>query len=236
MSATPRPTPPTGLLATLFLFGAPATAMFVATRFAIPNAVQTSGWAPIIWWFAIGGFWVFAPLIFMALGGLRVETDETASLWRQRLRFRLNWGLHGRTLGGALAAIAVLTALIAVLLPQLGVPIVRPAFLALAPLSGSEAWLWWTAVAFVVWNVFCQEILWRGVILPRHEVQFGETAWRVNAAGGVIFNLAFGSTALLLMLPALIIIPYAAQRTRSTPVALVLHVTVQLAALWFVLR
>ena len=236
MSATPRPTPPTGLLATLFLFGAPALAMYVATRFAIPNAVQTSGWPPLIWWFAIGGFWVFTPLIFMALGGLRVETDETASLWRQRLRFRLNWGLHGRTILSAFAAIAALTVLIAILLPLVGVALERPAFLALAPLSGREPWLWVTAVAFVGWNVFCQEILWRGVILPRQEVQFGETAWRLNAAGSVIFNLAFGSTALALMLPALVIIPFVAQRTKSTPAALLLHGSAQLAALWFILR
>ena len=210
--------------------------MYVATRFAIPNAVQTSGWAPISWWFAIGGVWVFTPLVFMALGGLRVETDETASLWRQRLRFRLRWALHGRILVSSLLGIAALTALVAFLLPVLGVPLERPSFLALAPLSGDESWLWPTAVAFIVWNVFCQEVLWRGVILPRQEVQFGDTAWRVNAVGSVIFNLAFGSTALLLMLPALLIIPFAAQRAKSTPVALVLHGAAQLAAAWFLLR
>ena len=37
-----------------------------------------------------------------------------------------------------------------------------------------------------------EEILWRGVILPRQEVSFGKYAWIIHGFGWGLFHIAFG--------------------------------------------
>ena len=73
-----------------FAIHLPAAALlFVLTHFLIPHLARATGLEIILFWFVVGGFGVFLPLLLLALLLLRREgaaADRTT--WRERLRFR----------------------------------------------------------------------------------------------------------------------------------------------------
>jgi hypothetical protein len=209
---------------TLVSFGAPAIVLYVTTRIAIPSVTQSLGLPPIVWFMAFGAFYVLGPLAVIALLRLRGEALEDVAVWRERLRFRAlspaDWKCALGVLGAAtLASVALFGALTA-----LGVTDVPPSFLAN---SGDQALtqrdLLVALACFGAVSVVAQEVLWRGVYLPRQEQSFGERAWMANAAGWALFHLPLGWTTLLIALPVLIAVPYATQRQRSSSVGAVVH-------------
>jgi membrane protease YdiL (CAAX protease family) len=72
-------------------------------------------------------------------------------------------------------------------------------------------------------NIFGEEMLWRGYILPRQEAAHGRGAWMVNAALWMLFHLCFGPFLIVILLPILVILPWAASKTGNTSTALLVH-------------
>ena len=87
---------------------------------------------------------------------------------------------------------------------------------------------WLFALWAVYWpfNILGEELVWRGVSLPRMEARLGERAWALNAALWGAFHSSFGVGNLLALLPTLTLVPWIAQRRRNTWLAVLLH------ALW----
>ncbi len=233
-SSEPRYIPPMGWGGTIVSFGAPAVVLFVTTHVAIPSVTQSLGLPPIVWFMTFSAFYVLGPLLVIALMRLRGEALEDVPVWRERLRFRAldrlsatDWRVALTALG---AAALTSTALYAAL-TALGVKEIVPAFL---KNSGDQALartdLFYSLAAFAVVSVAAQEILWRGVYLPRQEQSLGTEAWIANAVGWAIFHVALGWNLLLIALPVLVAVPYAAQRQRSSSVGVVVH-----AGAWMVL-
>ncbi len=219
---------------TLVAFGAPALVLYVTTHVAIPSVTQSLGLPPIVWFMTFSAFYVLGPLLVIALMRLRGEALEDVPVWRERLRFRpldrltaADW----RVALTALAAASLASAALFVSLTALGVKEIAPTFL---QNSGDQALaqtdLFYSLAAFATLSVTAQEILWRGVCLPRQEQSLGAEAWTANAVGWAIFHVAFGWNLLLIMLPVLVAVPYAAQRQRSSSVGVVVH-----AGAWVVL-
>jgi hypothetical protein len=213
-----------GWSGTLVAFGAPAVVLFVTARVAVPSVTQSLGLPPIAWFLTFGAFYVLGPLGVIALMRLRGESLEDVAVWRERLRFRplnpADWKL-------ALAATAIALAASAALyfaLTALGVRDIVPAAL---QNTGDQALpprdLLFALAAFATVSVAAQEVLWRGVYLPRQEQSLGAAAWQANAAGWALFHLALGWNALLIALPVMVAVPYAAQRQRSSSVGAVVH-------------
>ena len=216
---------------TLVSFGAPAVVLFVTARVAVPSVTQSLGLPPIAWFMTFGAFYVLGPLGVIALMRLRGESLEDVAVWRERLRFRR---LNGTDWKVALSAIALAVAASGALyfaLTALGVRDIVPAALrntgdqALAPRDLLVALATFGAV-----SVAAQEVLWRGVYLPRQEQSLGAEAWQANAAGWALFHLALGWNALLIGLPVMVAVPYATQRQRNSSVGVVVH-----TAVWIVL-
>jgi hypothetical protein len=209
---------------TLVSFGAPAIVLLVTTRIAIPSVSQQLGLPPVLWFIAFGVVYVLAPLLVIALLRLRAESLEDVAVRRERLRFRAlrsrdwQWALGAITVSG-IASAALFAALRA-----LGVAELVPSFLensgeqALAPNDLLVAWS-----VFGVVSVLAQEVLWRGVYLPRQEQAFGSHAWVANAVGWTLFLLPLGWSLALIALPVLIAVPYTAQRRQSSSVGAVVH-------------
>ena len=94
-------------------------------------------------------------------------------------------------------------------------------------LSGRWGVFLWLVFGLAVLNIGGEELLWRGIILPRQEVVFGRWAWAVN---GILWNLLhtgrYGTVGMMVIyLPVTLILPYVAQRTRSTWPGIVTHLT-----------
>ena len=83
---------------------------------------------------------------------------------------------------------------------------------------------WITAIRLALWlpffvlNIVGEEFWWRGFIQPRQEPVFGRSTWLVQGLLHGLFHFSFGFGVLFLLLPVVLAIPWAVQRTRNTSV------------------
>jgi membrane protease YdiL (CAAX protease family) len=91
-----------------------------------------------------------------------------------------------------------------------------------APLKGN----WGVLILFFVmlfFNIFGEELWWRGYILPRQEVVHKRWTWAVNGFLWLLWHVTFYPWQLFALLPICLILPYIAQRRQNTWVAIVIH-------------
>lgn len=230
-SSGPRYTPPMAWGGTLVSFGAPAIVFFVTTRLAIPSVSRQLGLPPVVWFLAFGAIYVLVPLLVIAVLRLRAEALEDVAVWRERLRFRELSATDWQWVAAAVTLSAMASFLVVLLLRFAGASEMVPSFLAnsgdqaLTPRNLALAW-----ICFGAFSVAVQEILWRGVYLPRQNQAFGERAWMVNAVGWGLFLLPVGWAASLILLPTIAAVPFTATRRRSASVGVAVHAGAWLAA------
>ncbi len=218
-------TPSLGVVGTLVLFGLAAVLLYAATHFGIPTFAARTGIEPVLLWFAFAGLGVFVPLLAIAAVLLWREGQLfSRGMFRDRLRFRaLTMADWGWSLAG-LAAIGILGAVsLAVVQLVFSKTSLHPSFMAMDPLTPDRYWILLAWLLFWVANILGEEVLWRGVVLPRQETAFGNKAWLANAAGWLLFHLPFGLTMLLTLWPILFILPYIVQRRQNTWTGVIIH-------------
>jgi membrane protease YdiL (CAAX protease family) len=212
---------PFGFLATALAFGGAAVLLWAATWPLHALFVSMTGVEPIIGWFALGGL-VFATLIVAGCLLLRAEGKPATSLLSDRLRLLpLNRSDWLWTIGG-IAAVGVSTGVVTVFLAGIAES-AHPAFLSLTPLGADRLWILLVWVPFWLLNILGEEFLWRGVILPRQELAFGQYAWLANATGWLVFHLAVGWTVILLVTPIVFILPWIVQKRRNSSIGVIIH-------------
>jgi membrane protease YdiL (CAAX protease family) len=84
---------------------------------------------------------------------------------------------------------------------------------------------WEFAVAyFVGWffNIFGEEFLWVGYILPRQEATYGRIAWLVHGLLWTAWHI-YWRWYYLTLLPVFLGLPFVVQRTKNTTVSMVVH-------------
>ncbi|MBR9974324.1 MAG: CPBP family intramembrane metalloprotease [Bacteroidetes bacterium] len=211
----------------LAIFAGFAILLYLQTHLTIPWLSQTSGIEPIFFWFVVGGLGVFLPLLLAAAFLLRGEGPLTADLWSTRLRFRrMNAGDWFWSFGG-IAAAGAGSGLVMQLMTLAGTDMqTQPPFMHLEPLDAGRYWLLAVWLPYWVLNIMGEEILWRGVMLPRSEAASGRWGWAVQGAGWSLFHVAFGWQLLLTMLPLLFILPYVAQRRKNSWTGVVIHAVI----------
>lgn len=92
-----------------------------------------------------------------------------------------------------------------------------------APLKGN----WGVAILFFVmlfFNIFGEELWWRGYILPRQEKTHGSWTWAIHGVLWLLWHLAFYPWQAFALLPICLIIPYVAQRLQNTWPAIIIHI------------
>lgn len=209
------------------VFALGAVLLLVAIRGLVPVLVGQYEWDPLLGWFAAAGLGVFLPLVLLGFVLVRSEGRYPgAGLWANRLRFRRLHRSDWLALCVSLAAVALLTAPVALaLLYFQGPSALHPTFLPGLPLSSGRYWLLSVWVVFWTVNVLGEEFLWRGVLLPRQEAAHGRWAWIFNGVGWSVFHAAMGWQ-LVLLLPLSFVLPYAVQRSGNTSVGVILHAAI----------
>jgi membrane protease YdiL (CAAX protease family) len=201
-----------GLAGSAALFGAGAVLLFLATRLAIPALVAA-------------GAVVFGPLLLLAVLLLSAERRlGRPGVWAGRLWLRPMTGGDWLWVIGGFAAVAVLTGGIAAALGRWqGGTNLHPSFMAFEPLGPGRYWILGAWLPFFVLNIAGEEFVWRGFALPRQEAAFGGRAWLVNGLLWLAFHAAFPWQVLLTLVPITLVLPYIAQRRRSTWIGVVIH-------------
>jgi membrane protease YdiL (CAAX protease family) len=98
-----------------------------------------------------------------------------------------------------------------------------PPFLEFHVLDKSQYWIYLIWIPFFVFNIFGEELLWRGFILPRQNLNTNTANWTLNSLGWLLFHLAFGWKLVILLLPILIINPFIVQKTKNTWTGILIH-------------
>lgn len=214
-----------GFIPSILLFGLASVILYLETNYLIPYLTKISGTETIIWWFIVAAFGMFIPLLFIASCFLRNEGWLfKPGMWKDRLRFRkMNggdwiWGI------GGIIVIGVLSYIIMIVMERLTGPIDhQPPFMSFEPLNKGRYWILAIWLPYWLFNIMGEEILWRGVILPRQEVSFGKYAWLIQGFGWGFFHIAFGSQLLITLLPILFILPYIVQKRKNSWIGVFLH-------------
>ncbi|MEM8805698.1 MAG: CPBP family intramembrane glutamic endopeptidase [Cyanobacteria bacterium P01_G01_bin.38] len=89
------------------------------------------------------------------------------------------------------------------------------------PLRGSW-WVLFTYFGVLCFNVFGEELWWRGYILPRQELTHGRWAWVIHGLLWDLFHLFFWWN-LIALLPSTLAISYVASKFKNTTLAIVAH-------------
>ncbi|MBU1101553.1 MAG: CPBP family intramembrane metalloprotease [Bacteroidetes bacterium] len=202
--------------------------LLVVTHFIIPFFSAVTGVETIIFWLLCAALLVFLPLVITAIIMLKSENQsmELTSLIK-RLRFHkpdkgdILWSI------GGIIAIGLISSLL--MYGQeifLGAIETQPAFMSFEPLTPGRYWILALWLPYWILNIMGEEILWRGVILPRQEISFGKKAWIVNGIGWGIFHIAFGWHLMITLIPILLIQPYIAQKRKNNWTSVIIHATI----------
>jgi membrane protease YdiL (CAAX protease family) len=219
---------PVNIFNSALLFGIPAIWFVFICRFLVPLMHQNYGLHPALSWF-VGGLFTFVPLFFAANYMVRKDGFHTIQDIHERLRIKKmsarDWKF---TLVGLLLiflATGIIMGISKFLHLKFGIPEIQttPSFMKFEPFQGNERFLLLAWLVMFFFNIFGEELMWRGYILPRQELRLGKNAWILNAFLWFVFHIAFGIDLLILLIPILIVLPYAVQKTGNTLVGIWMH-------------
>ncbi|NVB40933.1 CPBP family intramembrane metalloprotease [Pseudenhygromyxa sp. WMMC2535] len=219
---------PLSLGAAALLFAGPTLAMGAAIRLGVP-ALREAGVAMPLAWFLAGGP-VFALLVAMAaIAYAREARPWTTAAICERMRLRPMSATDWRWTGAGMLVMIVCTALLfggsALLSALIGIGPLEPSAKALAfdPLGPGQRWMLLVWLPFFASNIFGEELLWRGVILPRQERAHPEWAWLAHGALWLGFHAAFGWQLMLASAPLIFIQSYVVSRRGNTWIGVIMH-------------
>jgi membrane protease YdiL (CAAX protease family) len=215
---------------TLLFFIISSILLFLATNPGIDFTISKLGMMPMIAWFINGGI-VFIILFSTAMILLKREEPKlTFKILKKKLNLRplsksdLIWTLIG------ILTISVFSMLImkgltklSELYPDVISSSFSPPFLEFHVLDKSQYWIFLVWIPFFFFNIFGEELLWRGFILPRQQLNSDTANWTLNSLGWLLFHIAFGWKLVVLLLPILIINPFIVQKTKNTWTGILIH-------------
>ncbi len=215
---------------TLLFFIVSSILLFLATNLGIDFSISKLGMMPMIAWFINGGI-VFIILFSTAMILLKREEPKlTFKIFKEKLNLRplskrdLIWTIIG------ILTISVFSMLImkgltklSELYPDKISSSFSPPFLEFHVLDKSQYWIFLVWIPFFFFNIFGEELLWRGFILPRQKLNSDTANWTLNSLGWLLFHIAFGWKLVVLLLPILIINPFIVQKTKNTWTGILIH-------------
>jgi membrane protease YdiL (CAAX protease family) len=214
-----------GPLGSFAIYIPAAGLMYVLTKFLIPYLTEVTGYETILFWFVVAGLGIFSPLIIVGLMILKFEGYKISKkTWTERLRFRkvtkrdLIWSIMGLLLAGVLSGLIMKG-----LELFIGKFDHSPAFMSFEPLTSGRYWLLLVWAPYWILNILGEEILWRGVMLPRQELAFGKFTWIIHGFGWGLFHVAFGWQLLITLIPLIFIQSFVVQQTKNSWVGVIMH-------------
>ena len=214
-----------GFIKSFAIFGIASLIMIIETQYVIPFLINITGWETIIFWFIVAGLGLFFPLLVTAALFLKNEGNSfNKVVWNERLRFKKMKKVDWLWSIGAIIVIGIFSALIIEILKTVIDNVsYQPSFMSFEPLTWERSWILLLWFPYWLLNIMGEEILWRGVILPRQEIVFGKFTWLIHGCSWGIFHIGFGWQLLVTLLPILFIQSYVVQRQKNSWIGVVIH-------------
>lgn len=249
IAAAPKPNShgpllPIALWQVALFFFVPGVLKYIATYFIVPPVVEAG--FPLIWAWTLAVFLPYQPL---AIALVIQHFRQPGNNWRtfaKRFRFTAIPRHMWKWIALAFPIIVISNFMLEGTVPilsQIFPPSPAAPELFADPNAAVEAggaigtffgvpmqgnvwllgfWLMWS-----IMGVTGEEVIWRGYLLPRMELTQGRWAWLYN---GIMWDVLFHLFTLYNMLtdlPFMLIIPFLAQRTKSTWTSIILHIGLQ---------
>ena len=180
---------------------------------------------PALYWF-ITGYFLFIPLFVYALSMVKFEGNRGIKQILLALNIKSfkkrDWTY---SIIGLLLAF-IFTGLIFgssfLLNKYFGIRLLTttPWFMEMKPFQGIEKLFLFIWLPMFFFNMVGEEMLWRGYIQTRLS---GKYSWLLCSLLWVIFHLPFGIDFIIMLIPVIIIIPYAFYKTQNTLVGIFIH-------------
>ena len=221
---------PMSLTTSLLCFGIPTIMLLLAARFGVPFLTNHLGTPAVVSWFISGGLLVLLPLFVVSLVAYRLEGNEN-SLAAFCRRFRLkpmtkqDWLWTVGSVIFILLSSALLLLFARWLTSTTNLPPFKtsPPFLEIQPLSRDQMWIFLAWLPFFFFNIFGEELWWRGYIQPRQELKHGKYTWIVQGLLWGMLHISFGWSIILLLIPILFCLPWVVQKRQNTWIAILIH-------------
>ena len=227
-AADPReagaPIRPIGWTELGLLFGGPTLLNLVACRVAIPFLERLRLFPIEISYFLSVGLLVLVPMFLFAIhrAGHEIGSFRVADLLA-RLRVRSLSPADSAWAVGAFLLLSLASYGIAEgVMPVLGLD-ATPFFFQNMPVGPDHYAILYAWPAFFFFNIFGEELLWRGYIQPRQERLTGRWTWLVHGLLWAGWHLPMGLDLILAASPILFILPAVVQARKNTTVAIAVH-------------
>jgi membrane protease YdiL (CAAX protease family) len=208
----------------ILLFGIPALLNEIACGAAIPLLYENSGMPIEICYFLSVGLIVLVPMFF---GALWLSGKDTGSyklsviLERMRIR-KLSLADTWWTIGGFIFLSLTSFLIAKIILPMINID-AAPFFFKNMPLKDGYMYILYVWPLFFFFNIFGEEFLWRGYILPRQELLNGKWTWLVHGIFWAGFHIPMGFDLMLSALPIFFILPAIVQVRKNTTISIIIH-------------
>ena len=180
---------------------------------------------PALYWF-ITGYFLFIPLFVYALSMVKFEGNRGIKQILLALNIKSfkkkDWTYS--IIG--LLLVFIFTGLIFgssfLLNKYFGIRLLTttPWFMEMKPFQGIEKLFLFIWLPMFFFNMVGEEILWRGYIQTRLS---GKYSWLLCSLLWMIFHLPFGIDLIIMLIPVIVIIPYAFYKTQNTLVGIFIH-------------
>ncbi len=220
MNTSLKPLKPRDLLR---LFGVPTLLNGFACWVLIPLLHRHFGVIIEAAYFISVGLFVLAPMLCWALLLTRREvgTWEISKLLT-RMRIQRLSSLDWLWTGGAFTGLCAASYFVAkVLMPMWGMD-ATPFFFQNMPLDAEHRWIVAVWPAFFFFNIFGEELLWRGYILPRQEAS-SRWAWLGHGLCWAFWHVPMGLDLVVAAAPTFFILPAIVQFRKNTTLAIIVH-------------
>jgi len=177
---------------------------------------------PALHWF-ITGYCLFIPMfagaLLLARGGGQASIRAALAI---KPLSREDWRY---ALGGTLLCFILSAGIMGAARAAAGFLGTRPLdptpwFMSFEHFDGSERLLLLVWLPMFALNILGEELMWRGYIQTRLE---GRCSWLFISLFWLVFHLPFGTDLLIMLLPIVLILPYAMHKTGNTTVGILIH-------------
>jgi membrane protease YdiL (CAAX protease family) len=209
----------------IVLFGIPTILNLIACRVFIPYLNSSFESIPIeIVYFISVGCIVLVPMFFGAIY-LTIRDMDSVKISKILLRMRIKkpslkdllWTINGFII------LSLFSFIIAkIILPEFKIN-ASPFFFKNMPLSNGYFWIIYYWPIFFFFNIFGEELLWRGYIQPRQELLNKNQTWLVHGILWSVFHLPRGIHLVLTSLPIFFILPAIVQIRKNTTISIIIH-------------
>src|SRR5215510_11127006 len=191
---------PIGWAESIATFGFFSILLWLAIYVGIDGLRHTFGLSIMISWFVSGTLIALLPMIVYTLSMVRREGAISLHDFAEHLRMKRLRAADARWVIGGLIGIAVASGVL------LGIArLLDPKFLPTPPFMevprGNLFWIFLGWIPLFICNIFGEELLWRGYVLPRQELVFGKSAWLVNAVLWLLFHWSIKLPTMVMIVP-----------------------------------